>query len=122
MAGEVLQEPHGGGSAQGWWRLNWRPAVVLLAGAGLLGKSFYRLLHVDAGLNPERLATLRVEGQRESYSKDEQAIALERSVIDRITGLPGIKSGRSHGQVAAGRRRWHDAVSRGRPSLFTGTQ
>ena len=67
-------------------------AVVLLAGAGLLGKSFYHLLHVDAGLIPERLATLRVEGQRESYSKDEQAIALERSVIDRIAGLPGIKS------------------------------
>jgi len=67
-------------------------AVVLLAGAGLLGKSFYHLLHVDAGLNPKRLATLRVEGQRESYSKDEQAIALERSVIDRIAGLPGIKS------------------------------
>ena len=91
----------GGRSVAGttWRRLGARlvavelaTAVVLLAGAGLIGKSFYRLLHVDAGLNPERLATLRVEGQRESYSKDEQAIALERSVIDRIAGLPGIKS------------------------------
>ena len=28
-------------------------AMVLLAGAGLLGKSFYRLLHTDIGLQPE---------------------------------------------------------------------
>ena len=33
-------------------------AMVLLVGAGLLGKSFYRLLHVDMGLQPENLAML----------------------------------------------------------------
>ena len=33
-------------------------AVVLLVGAGLLGKSFYRLLHVDVGFQPDHLATL----------------------------------------------------------------
>ena len=35
-------------------------AVVLLVGAGLLGKSFYRLLHVDLGFQPEHLATLDI--------------------------------------------------------------
>ncbi len=35
-------------------------AVVLLAGAGLLGKSFYRLLHVDLGFQPDHLATLQI--------------------------------------------------------------
>jgi macrolide transport system ATP-binding/permease protein len=67
-------------------------AVVLLVGAGLLGKSFYRLLHVDAGLDPDHLATLRVEGQKASYSKDEQAIALERQVVEHLAGLLGVKS------------------------------
>ena len=34
-------------------------AVVLLAGAGLLGKSLYRLLHVPLGFDPNHLATVR---------------------------------------------------------------
>ena len=32
-------------------------AVVLLVGAGLLGKSFYKLLHVELGFQPDHLAT-----------------------------------------------------------------
>ena len=35
-------------------------AVVLLAGAGLLGKSLYRLLHVPLGFDPNQVATVRV--------------------------------------------------------------
>jgi macrolide transport system ATP-binding/permease protein len=35
-------------------------AMVLLAGAGLLGKSFYRLLHMDIGIQPDHVATLRM--------------------------------------------------------------
>ena len=53
-------------------------AVVLLAGAGLLGKSFYRLLHVDLGFQPDHLATLQIAAPDPSYSKDEQAVALAR--------------------------------------------
>ena len=34
-------------------------AVVLLAGAGLLGKSFYKLLHLDLGFQTDHLATDR---------------------------------------------------------------
>jgi ABC-type antimicrobial peptide transport system permease subunit len=33
-------------------------AMVLLVGAGLLGKSFYNLLHIDLGFQPDHLATL----------------------------------------------------------------
>jgi macrolide transport system ATP-binding/permease protein len=35
-------------------------AVVLLAGAGLLGQSLYRLLHVPLGFDPRSLATVEV--------------------------------------------------------------
>jgi predicted permease len=67
-------------------------AVVLLVCAGLLGKSLYRLLHVDTGLQPDHLATLRVGGEGPAYAKDPQRIALEREVLTRLARLPGVKS------------------------------
>jgi macrolide transport system ATP-binding/permease protein len=67
-------------------------AVVLLVGAGLLGKSLYRLLQVDPGLEPNNLATLELSMPRENYSKDPQVIALERQILDRVTTLPGVTS------------------------------
>jgi macrolide transport system ATP-binding/permease protein len=67
-------------------------AMVLLVGAGLLGKSFYRLLHVDIGLQPDHLAMLVAGASSDSYKKDEQKIALERQLIGQISSLPGVKS------------------------------
>ena len=67
-------------------------AMVLLAGAGLLSKSLYHLLHVELGFEPSHLATLRVAAPDASYGKDEQALALERDVVDRISKLPGVES------------------------------
>jgi macrolide transport system ATP-binding/permease protein len=66
-------------------------AVVLLVGAGLLGKSFYRLLHVDLGFNPDHLATVTVFSGS-SYPKDEQQIALAHRIMDQVRSLPGVRS------------------------------
>jgi predicted permease len=87
------------GSAGTVWRrlgsklvvLELATAVTLLVGAGLLGKSLYRLLHVDIGFQPDHLATLEVAAPR-SYSKEDQAIALERRIVSGIASLPGVKS------------------------------
>src|SRR6266567_1604725 len=66
-------------------------AMVLLVGAGLLGKSFYRLLHVDIGLQPDHIAMVRVESPPEKYKKDEQRTALAREVVSRLAALPGVQ-------------------------------
>jgi predicted permease len=67
-------------------------AVVLLAGAGLLGKSLYRLLHVDLGFQPDHLATVDIGLPDAAFSKDEQVIAFARQVVERVQGLPGVES------------------------------
>jgi len=67
-------------------------AMVLLSGAGLLGKSLYRLLHVDLGFQADHLATVRVELPELKYSKDDQKIGFARQMIERVEGLPGVRS------------------------------
>jgi macrolide transport system ATP-binding/permease protein len=67
-------------------------AMVLLAGAGLLMKSLYRLLHTDVGIEPDHVATVHVEAQEEKYGKPQQQIALVRRILQNITALPGVQS------------------------------
>jgi len=67
-------------------------AMVLLVGAGLLGKSLYRLLHVEVGFQTDHLATMRVGLPETSYAKDEQQVAVARQMLDRIASLPGVQS------------------------------
>ncbi len=67
-------------------------AVVLLVGAGLLGKSFYRLLHVDIGFQPDHLAAMEVQLSATSYGKDEQQVAVGRQIISNVASLPGVQS------------------------------
>ncbi|MGO8791909.1 MAG: ADOP family duplicated permease [Terriglobia bacterium] len=67
-------------------------AMVLLSGAGLLGKSFYRLLHGSLGFQPDHLATLEVAAPPVRYGKDQQVVALGRQVVSQIASLPGVRS------------------------------
>jgi macrolide transport system ATP-binding/permease protein len=67
-------------------------AMVLLVGAGLLGQSAYRLLHVDPGIQPENLAMIGTTGSQARYAKDEQQTALEHQIVDRVSHIPGITS------------------------------
>jgi predicted permease len=67
-------------------------AMVLLVCAGLLGKSLYRLLHVNLGFQPDHLATLAIDAPDAVYGKDEPSVALERRVISEIEKLPGVQS------------------------------
>lgn len=67
-------------------------AVVLLAGAGLLGRSFYHLLRVPLGFDPNHLATAEVSLPDTVYNSTERTIELYREVVRRSTSLPGVES------------------------------
>ncbi|HEY6488405.1 MAG: ABC transporter permease [Terracidiphilus sp.] len=67
-------------------------AVVLLVGAGLLGKSFYRLLHVENGFDTSHLATAQVMATGKGYEKDAAQIALYREINRNLSSLPGVLS------------------------------
>jgi macrolide transport system ATP-binding/permease protein len=67
-------------------------AMVLLVGAGLLGKSFYRLLHTDIGMQPDHLAFMHIDTPPAGYTKNEQIVTLTKAIEDRIASLPGVQS------------------------------
>ena len=89
-----LKEGGRGSAGTSWRRLGARlvvaelaVAVLLLVGAGLFGKSLYRLLHADVGFDAQHLSTVAV-----TPTKNEQPGALARRVAERIAALPGIQS------------------------------
>jgi macrolide transport system ATP-binding/permease protein len=67
-------------------------AVVLLVGAGLLGRSFYKLLHVELGFQPDHLATVQIVLPETTYGKDSQVVAVSRQILARVSSQPGVKS------------------------------
>jgi macrolide transport system ATP-binding/permease protein len=70
--------------------LEFATAIVLLAGAGLLGKSLYRLMHLEMGFVPGHLATLSMLAPEAKYANGEQALALQREILSRLQRLPGV--------------------------------
>ncbi|MBV8629973.1 MAG: ABC transporter permease [Silvibacterium sp.] len=67
-------------------------AVVLLAGAGLITRSFYHLLHVPLGFAPDHLATLEIAAPEKTYAKPEQQVQLSRNLLAAVNVLPGTQS------------------------------
>jgi predicted permease len=93
-----LAESGRGSSGQVWKRLGSKlvvielaTAVVLLVGAGLLGKSLYKLLHVETGFRSDHLSSVLVEVPK-SYDTDPKVMALERALLNRAQSLPGAVS------------------------------
>jgi macrolide transport system ATP-binding/permease protein len=67
-------------------------AMVLLAGAGLLGKSLYRLLHVELRFEPDHLATFQIAASQAAYPKDNDVQRMDRTIVERLSAIPGIQS------------------------------
>jgi predicted permease len=70
-------------------------ACVLLVGAGLLLRSFLKVLDIDLGFQPDQAASMRVD--YDDSAPTEEASALKRGtifeqVIARVSALPGVKA------------------------------
>jgi predicted permease len=67
-------------------------ALVLLAGAGLLMRTFINLQHVNAGFQAEHVLTFRVELPAKLYPNDASYIRFYKNLIERLRTLPGVQA------------------------------
>jgi putative ABC transport system permease protein len=67
-------------------------ALVLMAGAGLMLRSFARLQQVDRGFNPNQLLTAQLQLPRAKYPGGPNVTTFYQQLEERVRALPGIES------------------------------
>jgi putative ABC transport system permease protein len=70
-------------------------AVVLVIGAGLLLRSFWNLMSVDAGFNRSKLTTFGVVLPRATYANAQNRVNFFQRLTTELAGVPGV-----HGTAA----------------------
>jgi putative ABC transport system permease protein len=95
-------------------------AVILLIGAGLLMKSFLRLLRVPSGFDPRNVLTLRLNLPEARYPGSPEVTGFFVTLLDSIRRLPGVRqTGASSGlPLAVNSGDWGFDVE-GRPPAST---
>ena len=66
-------------------------SFVLLAGAGLLLRSFYGLLQVNPGFVVDRVLTFHIDLPEPRYT-DEPRILFYHALLEKVRGLPGVQA------------------------------
>jgi putative ABC transport system permease protein len=67
-------------------------SLLLLAGAGLMIKSFWRLQQVDPGFDPQNLLSVEVTLPATKYPESQQRTAFFQQVLEKVSSLPGVSA------------------------------
>jgi putative ABC transport system permease protein len=67
-------------------------AVVLVAGAGLLVRSFANLQRVDVGFRTDNVLTLRVDPPPDHHESPESIVAFHEAIENAVARLPGVRA------------------------------
>ncbi len=65
-------------------------SVVLLAGAGLLVRSFQRLQHVPLGFDTDHRIIVGISLPRTKYQHDPDVVRFYQQVVEKVRALPGV--------------------------------
>ncbi|HTR39783.1 MAG TPA: ABC transporter permease [Bryobacteraceae bacterium] len=96
--------------------------VVLLTGAGLLLRSFARLMEVNPGFRIDHLLTMRIAPSPVRYPGSKLGL-FYRQILDRLSGLPGVQSvGVCRFLPLGGRDGFVNFQIEGQPALATADQ
>ncbi len=67
-------------------------ALVLLTGAGLLVRTFLKLMRVDLGIDPTNVVTMEIDLPHYKYSSPANQTLFYRQLLQRVQNLPGVRA------------------------------
>ncbi|HEV8140188.1 MAG TPA: ABC transporter permease [Pyrinomonadaceae bacterium] len=97
-------------------------ALVLLVGAGLLVKTFWKLRNVEPGFNPNHLLTMRVELPEARYKEVEPQTRFRTQALANINSLPATQAAMVSELPLSGDALDHDFLIEGRPPIASGDE
>jgi putative ABC transport system permease protein len=118
---ETLKETGRGTTGRHWLRsslvvVEVATTLVLLIGAGLMIRSFYRLQKVNPGFSYEHLTSFSVSLPEKKYPKDEQREAFFKRLLENMRALPGVEATAAASGLPLGNNGWQTGfVVQGQP-------
>ncbi len=92
-------------------------ACMLLVGAGLLLRSFMKVLDVDLGFEPSRVAAMKVDFSYSAQTADEGVQKLKngyQEILARVSALPGVEAAGFSDFLPLGQNRsWGTPIPKG---------
>jgi len=67
-------------------------SLLLLTCAGLVARSFYKLVNVDLGVQPKRVFNAEIHFPRGRYTKAEEKTAFFERLLPQLNAIPGVVS------------------------------
>jgi predicted permease len=77
-------------------------SLLLVTGAGLTIRSFYRLLRVDPGFRTDHILTMRMNLPALTYPTGATQSQFYRQVLDKVRALPGVQTAGAISQLPMG--------------------
>ncbi|HEX4684699.1 MAG TPA: ABC transporter permease [Gemmatimonadaceae bacterium] len=115
---QSAMKAQGRGLAQGFHRFTMGKALViaqvalslvLIVGAGLLMSSWRRLATLDPGFRRDGILLVDAD-VRATKTAEDQRLALQQRVLDRLRALPGVRAASSSQVTPVGQSTWNDIV------------
>jgi len=97
-------------------------ALVLLVGAGLLIKTFWKLRSVEPGFNPDHLITMRVELPEARYQDVASQTRFRKRVLAGMNSQPAIQAAMISELPLSGDSLDHDFIIDNRPPIAPGDE
>ena len=119
---ETLKEAGRGTSAKHWLRsslviVEVATTMVLLIGAGLMIRSFYRLENVNPGFSYQNLTSFTVSLPRQKYPTEAQRTAFFNQLVQKLRTMPGVQYVGAASGLPLGNNGWQTSfLIDGRPA------